>query len=238
MTEPKIEVCENIEDLQNKIREYILNVVQDALKHRNKATLGVSGGSMPKLVAPLLAKMDSINWEKVHIFAADERMELLSDAESNTGAYLRLLPDRFRKSFLEYGPIEDTAKCAQNYAESLKKCDPEVGDGWPIIDLLLLGIGPDGHTCSLFPGHHLLSENSQWVVPIEDSPKPPPRRITLTLPVLNHARHVAFISTGEGKAAVIKSIVRDRDQKIPAALVQPISGSLHWFVDKSAASLL
>ena len=99
-------------------------------------------------------------------------------------------------------------------------------------------MGPDGHTCSLFPGHALLDEKEKIVAPIKDSPKPPPERVTLTLPVLNAAKAVAFVSTGDGKKDMIKNILKDKNEAFPAARVCPSKGDLFWILDKPAAANL
>ena len=101
-----------------------------------------------------------------------------------------------------------------------------------------LGMGPDGHTCSLFPGHDLLNEKEKIVAPIKDSPKPPLERVTLTLPVLNSAKAVAFVSTGDGKKEMIKNVLKDKNEAFPASRVCPLKGDLFWIVDKPAAAHL
>ena len=108
-----------------------------------------------------------------------------------------------------------------------------------MFDLILLGVGPDGHTASLFPGHELLLEDDRWVAYLEDSPKPPPKRVTFTYPVINHAARVAFIATGEGKAEVLQQVLDQPEKGLPASRVQPVfPGQLYWFVDEPAARLV
>ncbi|KAJ1541524.1 hypothetical protein HK096_010109 [Nowakowskiella sp. JEL0078] len=99
-------------------------------------------------------------------------------------------------------------------------------------------MGPDGHTCSLFPGHALLDENEKLIAWLSDSPKPPPSRITFTYRLVNNATTVAFVTTGDGKAQVLHEIIDKKNTEFPSTRVVPTSGQLVWFVDKGAASLL
>lgn len=100
---------------------------------------------------------------------------------------------------------------------------------FPRFDLILLGTGPDGHTCSLFPNHPLLSEELRWVSWLDDSPKPPSKRITLTLPVLNHAHKVAFVAVGEGKKEILEKVLDQPGLGLPATKVKPIPpGTVSW----------
>lgn len=94
-------------------------------------------------------------------------------------------------------------------------------------------MGPDGHTCSLFPGHQLLNESKKWIAPITDSPKPPSNRVTMTFPVVNNAKVCVFAVSGKEKADMIKKILIDKED-LPAGRIQPITGQLYWIMDKDA----
>lgn len=104
---------------------------------------------------------------------------------------------------------------------------------------MLMGMGPDGHIASLFPGHHLLQENEKWVTFINDSPKPPPERISFTLPVINSSANIALVVAGSGKASAVHTALSDvsNSEVLPVQLVSP-EGELAWFLDKGAASKL
>lgn len=111
----------------------------------------------------------------------------------------------------------------------------------PKFDLILLGMGSDGHIAALFPNHSVLDENEEWVTFITDSPKPPPERITFTLPVINSASNVAVVVTGSSKAEAVHMAIDDIEPdcpSVPARMVQPTKGKLVWFLDKPAASKL
>ncbi|KAM6233262.1 6-phosphogluconolactonase [Porphyrio hochstetteri] len=214
-----------------------------AAEQRGRFSLGLSGGSLVELLArdlPPAAAAGPAAPARWLVAFCDERLVPLEHPDSTAGAYeSRLLPRLPGPGprVLTVTPGLPPAAAADDYAERLRQAFP--GEDVPVFDLLVLGVGPDGHTCSLFPGHPLLQEEEKIVAAISDSPKPPPERVTLTLPVLNAARMVVFVATGGAKAAVLKRILEgDEENPLPAARVQPGSGQLRWFLDEPAAKEL
>lgn len=144
--------------------------------------------------------------------------------------------------------ISNPEQCAAAYDRSMRAhfresdelCEGPDGGKLPVFDAIFLGMGPDGHTASLFPGHEHVeyASTAKWILPITDSPKPPPSRVTFTLPVINAARNVVFVCTGDGKKESVKLVLHDRDAGIPSARVKPVNGGLRWWLDEPAASLL
>ncbi|XP_074666852.1 6-phosphogluconolactonase [Strix aluco] len=218
-------------------------VAERAAAADGRFSLGLSGGSLVGLLArdlppALAAAAAPSRWL---VAFCDERLVPPEHPESTAGAYgTQLLPRLLAPGprVLAPAPGLPPAAAAADYAAQLRQAFP--GQDVPVFDLLVLGLGPDGHTCSLFPGHPLLQEEEKIVAAITDSPKPPPERITLTLPVLNAARMVVFVATGEGKAAVLKRILEggEEENPLPAARVRPRSGQLRWFLDEAAAKEL
>lgn len=229
----------NETDLQREVCSLIAQKSSEAIKDHGFFTVGFSGGSLPKIVCPGLLSMQ-IDFSKWRVFFCDERYVPISDADSNYQAVKQHFLDKASvppEEVLAINhdiPLEEAAK---DYESRLKGWYP--GKELPPLDMLLLGMGPDGHTCSLFPGHALLKETSRLVAPISDSPKPPPCRITLTYPIINAARCAVFVSTGASKASVLQQVLEGGpEEPLPAARVKPANGELHWFVDDAAASLL
>nr|KAF6400192.1 hypothetical protein HJG63_000125 [Rousettus aegyptiacus] len=176
---------------------------------RARFALGLSGGSLVSMLARELpaaaAPAGPASLTRWTLGFCDERLVPFEHADSTYGLYRTHLLSKLPipdSQVITINPQLPVEEAAEDYAKKLRQAFQ--GDSIPVFDLLILGVGPDGHTCSLFPDHPLLQEREKIVAPISDSPKPPPQRVTLTLPVLNAARTVIFVATGEGKAAVLK----------------------------------
>ena len=235
--------------LGEKATAMLLEAASAAIAARGKFTLALSGGSIPKLLAPslLAACASTTNPPKLdawHFFLADERYVPMDHADSNMGEWKARLLDHIPAAlFPKYYPLDinlPLAEASKAYEAELLKVvgggSVESGGEPPIIDVLLLGMGPDGHTASLFPDHPLVQFNGSWVAPISDSPKPPPERITLTLPCLNAARLCLFVCTGGGKAPAVKDAFSP-EPSVPSGLVLATQRT-HWLMDEPAAEQL
>ncbi|KRZ07670.1 6-phosphogluconolactonase [Trichinella zimbabwensis] len=198
---------EDRKGLAIQLGKLIHQLVEQKRLEKNYCVIGLSGGSMPDIMAEAL-KAVNCDFKHVWFIFCDERHVPFSSAESNFGEYQR-------KSTIE-----------------------KSGAQFPQIDCLLLGIGPDGHICSLFPDHAALKETNRWVVPVGDSPKPPPRRVTLTLPVINNANQIVFVACGASKADIVERIINRKDPFLPAMMVKPLSGRTLFLFDKEASSKL
>jgi 6-phosphogluconolactonase len=245
--QPNLFAFPNVDALAPTLRTYIIHAQNAGIQRHEIFKVAVSGGSLPKTLAQaLLAKPsgpdDTINFSKWEIFFADERAVPLDHEDSNycllKSELLDKIPTEMGKPLvhpIDTAHLDDPQELADSY-EQLLVTSFAARDSvkLPIFDLLLLGCGPDGHTCSLFPGHPLLRETDAWVYPIEDSPKPPPKRITLSLPVVTHGVKIAFVATGGGKKEILKAIFEEGNG-LPCALVNEGAGErCSWFVDNAA----
>jgi 6-phosphogluconolactonase len=178
-----------------------------AVGARGACYLALAGGETPRRCYARLARppyRDGLPWRSVHVYWSDERQVPLHDPASNYA---------MAKAALSRIPPDDR--------------------GWPRLDVIHLGLGEDGHTASLFPGSVALNEQRALVRAIHDAPKPPPDRLTLTLPVLNAARAVLFMVQGASKREALARVLR-RDPALPASHVQPVDGELRFIVDQEA----
>ncbi|ODV89501.1 hypothetical protein CANCADRAFT_140113 [Tortispora caseinolytica NRRL Y-17796] len=231
------------DDMSAALAQYIASAQKASIEHHGRFRIGISGGSLVEVVANGLLKNKDINFNVWDLFFVDERLVPLTDPESNYFQVKKYLLDRIpgdktkmRVFHIDESLLDDAQEVADSYEKDLVKTFAAKDSvKHPQFDLLLLGCGPDGHTASLFPGHEALRESIAWVTPVEDSPKPPSRRITLTLPVLTHGTRIAFVATGSSKADILKSALEDSESTLPASLVTTGGGSkVSWFVDEAA----
>jgi 6-phosphogluconolactonase len=192
-------------------RGLVTDAIAEARGARGVAQLALPGGSTPKRTFELLGEDPDVSWHGVELWMGDERVVPDDHPDSNIGMIRAALGERAREEATwhrvptELGP--------QGAADAYGR---EWGDR--VLDLALQGIGPDGHTASLFPNHPALEITDRPVVAILDSPKPPPERVTFTVPVIKAARRIAFLITGEEKAAPLAQIMKGPDPSVPSSL--------------------
>lgn len=205
-----------------------------AVAERGLFAMSLPGGSVATLFFPRLAQLP-LDWSKTAFFWGDERAVPASDPESNYGAAraLWLEPAKVPAASVHRMQAEapDLERSAAAYADDMVRA---LGTP-PRLDLVLLGAGPDGHVCSLFPGHALLREERRWVAGLEDAPKAPPRRLTLTLPALRAAGLVVVAASGPSKAMAVRSALDDPHSSLPLALVTRRARRVLFLLDPEAA---
>jgi len=244
MLNPEIRIFDGLEPLTWAAATRLEEQARVKVIEKKPFAVALSGGSTPKPLYELLGSATfggRIRWPNIHFFQVDERCVPPDDAQSN----YRMI----RQTLLASAPLPnenfhrmaaerpDREQAAREYAEELARVlRPEPGE-WPRLDLVFLGMGPDGHTASLFPGSAALDEHTAWVAP-NFAPKLNSFRLTLTLPVLNAAAYVIFLVAGQDKAETLSEVLEGPPGRFPAQLVQPANGRLSWFLDRSAAQLL
>ncbi len=232
----------SVEEMAEQAARLIIAEAHRAVAARGIFTLVLAGGSSPRPLYRLLASgtgQEALPWEHTRLFMGDERCVPAGSPDSN----FRMIEESLFSTgcapkshcFRMEGELPDPAEGAGNYETAIRTFFTSSGlpieDGFPLFDIILLGLGEDGHTASLFPGNpEVLKERERWVVAL-DAPngKPPGKRLSVTLPVINHARCVVFITSGREKALLAAKIARGECSELPAALVAPQSGRLFWF---------
>jgi len=206
-----------------------------AVGARGRFSCALPGGSVAEMFFPVLARAP-LAWDKVEFFWGDERAVAPDDPDSNYGVAKRLLldavgadPRRVHRIVGEGGDLEATARA---YEEEMLRVLGEP----PRLDLIVVGLGADGHVCSLFPGHPLLRERVRRVAVMTDSPKPPPRRVTFTMLPLAQAGMLCVAGFGASKAAAIRAAVTEADAQLPVALALRAARRAVVLVDRAAAS--
>lgn len=237
-------ILETNDQFLNKLGQFVVDCSLEAVNDHGYFSIAFSGGSAATKICAAFENekfSNSTDWSRWKIFFCDERYVALDDPDSNYKAIndglIKKHPGVIESNVFTLNKTGNISMDAEDYESKMHCVFPD--QEFPKIDLIVLGMGPDGHICSLFPNHALLNEEKKWIGFLEDSPKPPQQRITFTLNVVNNGRNVIFITTGEGKAENIKKAIMEAPSgEVPASLVKPKDGTLHWFMDKGASSLL
>lgn len=214
------------QDFAAEAARIVLQEVRAAIAARGICRLALSGGNTPGAVHSEMVRQGAdVRWERVQFTFGDERCVPPEHPDSNHRMARESLLDAVAAPagniFRIRGEIPPH-EAAREYEDKLAAVAARFGEPRYVHDLVMLGMGPDGHTASLFPGHPALAEQTRNVIAIEDSPKPPPQRVTMTLPLLNAARHACFLVTGTDKLGLVEEIIARRST-LPAALVRPAS---------------
>ncbi|MGN7720562.1 6-phosphogluconolactonase [Chitinophaga sp. 22620] len=238
----ELHVAKDTQQLSENLAAFISQYIQEVLQKQDRFTFALSGGNTPKALYTLLAKepyVNMIEWNKVHFFWGDERAVPFEDARNNARMAYDVLLDQVGALPENIHVMRTDIEPEQSAAEYEKTLHRYFHGRETTFDLVLLGMGDDGHTLSLFPGLPIVHEKKAWVkafwLEAQDM-----YRITLTAPVTNLAACVVFMATGSAKALTLKAVIDgapDPD-RYPSQLIRPENGDLHWFVDEAAAEAL
>jgi 6-phosphogluconolactonase len=241
VTNRKIIFCRDADELSRKAAGQFVSLARQAIAAHERFTVALSGGSTPKVLYSLLATgefSEQLAWRQIHLFWGDERCVAPDHAESNFRMVKESLLSRTTiptENVHRMAGEKAPAVAAPEYEIQLRKHFHIEDDRVPRFDLVLLGLGEDGHTASLFPGSSALNETERLVATTYVE-KINAHRLTLTFPVINNAAQIAFLVAGKSKAPVVKAILTTEKCDYPAARIRPENGRLIWFVTKDAAS--
>lgn len=253
MPQPTVFKYSESSEVANALASCVIRCQNTAIAKHHNFNVAISGGSLVNALRDGLLGRPEIKWDKWKIYFTDERIVPLDHEDSSYGRVKKEILDHLDVQPKVYTIDADLVASgapadaiANKYAETLERTlhttpvfvNPITRESRlvPRFDLVVLGCGPDGHTCSLFPGHPLLQETTLNVAAVEDSPKPPARRISLTKLVLEGAAQIAFVAQGPEKTAVLNRIFNNRDKSLPAFQINMLArNSVFWFVDDKAA---
>jgi 6-phosphogluconolactonase len=242
---PELVVTDDPRALAEAAARAIVDVARGAVAARGRFTIALAGGSTPRATYERLAEPplhEQMPWKQTWVFFGDERGVGPEHADSNYGmahrALLAKVPIPPAQIARIRGEAEDPDTAAAEYARRLAEVFACKRGELPRFDLVLLGMGVDGHTASLFPGSPVLKEVFRPVAAVHAAAASIPQRFTFTFPLLNAAARVMFLVAGPEKAKIMKAVLGDTASGLPASMVRPTHGRLTWLLDRAAASLL
>lgn len=243
MVNKKVQIYANPRELALAAARRFASLAENFVRDAGRFTVVLSGGSTPRQMFSILAEKpfaESVHWPSIYFFWGDERCVPPDHPDSNyrmaSETLLSKIPILPENIFRTPAEDEDHEQAAANYSNTIREFFTSDD---PRFDLIFLGMGPDGHTASLFPHTSALQANDRIVV-ANYVEKFQTYRLTLTAATINHARHVTFLVAGEDKAATLKEVLEGppRPEEYPSQLIHPVNGELRWMIDEAAARLL
>jgi 6-phosphogluconolactonase len=238
----QIAIYPDLDTLSNEAARYIVRLASESIVTHGRFTIALSGGSTPKKLYGLLGSepyRGQIDWNQVEIFWSDERCVPPDDPESNYAMAQQVLLSNIPipANQVHRMPADQPDREAASLAYARDMLRTFGTDGVPSFDLIQLGMGPEGHTASLFPHQPSLHEQQRLVMQVS-VPKPPPDRLTFTPPLLNAARHILFLVTGSEKVDAVHAVLEGEhnSDEYPAQIVRPDHGDVVWMLDTSASA--
>lgn len=236
-------ILENLQELNQHAADWIKSVSITAIKDHGKFHIALAGGNTPRALYELLAGEDyagEIDWQHVNFYFSDERSVPLDHEQSNFRMAHEAMLDKLSIPSTNIFPLipdlDNLENSAQHYEKILKRELPLSSDGLPVFDLILLGMGGDGHTASLFPESAILQDKSNLVSKVYVE-KLQTWRVSFTYPLINNAAHIAILVAGDDKAAKLKQIFVDKAGDSPVEKIEP-KGELRWYLDSTAAKYI
>jgi len=239
----RVEVFHDESELIRTEAERIVTLASEAVRARGRCLIALSGGSTPRPLYELLATAphaERIDWARMHLFWGDERCVPPDHPDSNYRMTRNALVDRVpipAENVHRIRGEDEPDQAAEGYERVLREFFGSEDRPARSFDLVLLGMGPDGHTASIFPGTAAEAESRRWAMAVHVEKPREMWRVTLTTVVLNAAADVTFLVAGTDKAARLREVLQE-GARVPAQLVKPESGALHWMVDAAAGSAL
>ncbi|MEK7700946.1 MAG: 6-phosphogluconolactonase [candidate division NC10 bacterium] len=243
-SEPSVTVLNDPDELAETAARLVVEAAAEAIAARGRFTIALAGGATPRATYAKLAVSpfcDRVDWSRTWAFFGDERAVPPQHPDSNYGmahaALLSKVPLPEAQVLRIRAEAEDPEAAAGEYAKALARVFATRRGQLPRFDVILLGLGVDGHTASLFPGSPVLKEVFRTVAAVHAGAAAIPQRLTLTFPVLNTAARVVFLVAGAEKAKAVRAVLVE-GALLPAAMVRPDAGELVWLLDRAAAALL
>lgn len=242
-TKPEVNVSDSLASMTKTAVELFLQIADESIKKKGRFCVALSGGKTPvDFYQKLSQTTNDLMWNQTHIFLVDERYVPLTHQNSNYKLIKENLCDHLRigTQLFHSVPVEETSpqKAAENYEKAIKEFFMLKEGELPRFDLMILGLGEDGHVASLFPGNSGMFEKKRLAISVSNNTLEEKNRVTLTLPVINNAQHIIFLAHGIRKAESVKRVLEEKDPTLPATLVQPTDGEIVFLIDQAAASLL